>query len=139
VYGAPSLSGVDDLDAVNKRHGKVPIPLWLNGLYVTLGDVPRTISFYLVDGCMLQMDSYWCGGIGPGTAEQYPDFFPNNKAHRPERSGSRREIWEIPEVPQIIKTQHLEMLIRRHEKLSGAHVDKAAFYRRMLAKVASES
>ena len=98
------------------------------------------VDYGLLDasGALLANPFSYRDGRTAGVAEQYPDFFPNNKAHRPQRSGSRREIWEIPEAPQVFKTQQLEMLIRRHEQLSEAHLDKAAFYRRMLAKVDSE-
>jgi len=139
VFGSPSLSAVDDLDTINKRHGKVPIPIWLDGPYVTVSDEPRAISFFLVDGCILQMDAYWCGGRTHEAAERYPDFFPNNDAHRPKTQKSGRELWEFPEVPHFMKAQHLEMLVRRHEQISESHTAKAEFYRQMLAKLKAES
>ena len=82
----------------------------------------------LGDGAILQTDG-WCGGRVDGLDEQYPDFFPNNKTHRPPEPAVRRHLWEIPEAPQIIKTNHLNMMIDRHESHAKTHLDKAQFYR----------
>lgn len=138
LYGAACLSGVDDVDALNSQHGKVPIPLWLDGPYVSVTDEPRAISYYLVDGCILQTDG-WCGGRVHGLDEQYPDFFPNNETHRPPEPAVRRHLWEIPEAPKIIKTNHLNMMIDRHKAHAQTHHDKAQFYRDALKKVEAES
>lgn len=138
LYGAACLSGVDDVAAINSKHAKVPIPLWLDGPYVSTTDEPRRISYFLVDGSILQTDG-WCGGRVHGLDEQYPDFFPNNKTHRPPEPTVRRHLWEIPEAPQIIKTNHLNMMIDRHEAHAQTHLDTAQFYRDALKKVEADS
>lgn len=137
LNGAVCLSGVADVDAVNAKHGMVPIPLWLDGPYVSHTDEPRRISFYLVDGCILQTEG-WCGGRVHGLDETYPDFFPNNKTHRPPEPTVRRHLWEIPQAPKIIKSNHLKMMIDRHEAHAQTHLDKAQFYRDALKKVEAE-
>lgn len=138
LSGAACLSGVDDVDALNAKHGKVPIPLWLDGPYVSVTDEPGRISYHLVDGCILQSDG-WCGGRVHGLDEQYPGFFPNNKTHRPPEPTAQRHLWEIPEAPKIIKSNHLNMMIERHEAHAKTHLDKAAFYRDALKEINTES
>ena len=138
LYGAVCLSGVDDINELNSEHGKLPIPLWLDGPYVSITDKPRHVSFFLVDGCILQTEG-WCGGRVDGLDKKYPDFFPNNKSHRPPEPTVRRYLWEIPEVPKIIKAQHLEMMIDRHEAHAQSHRDKATFYRDALKNLDAES
>jgi hypothetical protein len=108
----------DDVNALNNQHGKIPIPLWLDGPYVSFDDEPQLISYFLVDGAILQTDG-WCGGRVNGLDEQFPDFFPNHKVHRPPEPSVRRHLWEIPEAPQIIKTNHMRKLTStRHNSIA---------------------
>lgn len=136
VFGAASLSAVDDLRSTNTAHNKIPIPLWLDAPYPWALEEPSVVSFYLVDGCVLQMDS-WCGGSRPKMDAQYPYYFPNNHSHRPDPDPNqpRRQLWEIPEAPKFIKTRHVEMLIRRHQAASAAHLQKAEYYQSLLAQI----
>jgi len=136
VFGAASLSYVDDLQQVNQELGKIPIPLWLDAPYPSAGHHSLPTSFHLVDGKVLQMHS-WCGALFPNAEQQYPDYFPNNSAHRPK--GEPRKLWEIPSVPKFMKVQHVEMLIRRHEDNAQSHLNKASEYRRLLEKISQES
>ncbi len=138
VFGASSVSAVDDLASTNIAHGKIPIPLWMNAPYPTASDVPNTVSFHLVDGCVLQMNP-WCGGKESAMEQRYPYFFPKNTTHRPDPNRPRRHLWEIPEVPKFIKSNHVKMLIRRHEDVSASHLQKADYYRAVLAQVEKQT
>jgi hypothetical protein len=103
VFSAPSLSSVENLSETTRSDNKIRIPLWGNGGYPSASEQSRSLSFYIVDGCVLQMDP-WCGGKHPMMFEKYPYFFPNNASHRPDTTRSRH-LWEIPEAPKVIKTQ----------------------------------
>ncbi len=136
VFGAASLSAVDDLGSTNRSHNKIPIPLWLDAPYPWALDEAKSVSFHLVDGCVLQM-APWCGGNRPEMELQYPYFFPKNQTHRPAPAPNQpgRQLWEIPEVPKFIKTRHVEMLIRRHQQASASHLQKAEYYQSLLLRI----
>ena len=138
VFGAASLSPVDSLASTNEANNKIPIPLWLDMPYPSASDKLHLVSFYLVDGCVLQMDP-WCGGSQPNMDERYPFYFPKNASHRPDPNQPRRHIWEIPEVPQFIKESHLAMLIRRHQNVSASHLQKVEYYKSVLAQVEGDT
>lgn len=137
VFGAPSLSSVENLSETNKSNNKIRIPLWGNAAYPSASEQSRSLSFYIVDGCVLQMDP-WCGGKYPQMIEKYPYFFPNNASHRPCASQARH-LWEIPEAPKFIKTQHVEMLVRRHQDVSASHLQKSEYYKRILEQLENDS
>lgn len=136
IFGAASLSYVDNLRDVNQTQGKIPIPLWLDVPYPSANHHALPTSFYLVDGKVLQMHN-WCAASFPNADEQYPDYFPNNSSHRPQ--GEPKKLWEIPSVPKFMKVQHLEMLIRRHECNAQSHLDKASEYRSFLKQLERDS
>ncbi len=138
VFGAPCVARVDNLCDLNRSHGKVPIPIWLNAPYPSAVREGNTVSFYLVDGSILQMDC-WCGGHRGDLDESYPDYFPQNKSHRPKQTSSDREIWDVPEVPRFIKTTHVEQLIRKHQRISKSHMEKASYYQKILKKIQGEA
>ncbi len=138
VFGAPSLSPVEDLGSTNNANGKIPIPLWLDAPYPSASNERYIVSFYLVDGCVLQM-APWCGGSQPSMDERYPYFFPKNATHRPDPNQARRHLWEIPEVPKFIKRNHVEMLIQRHVNVAASHLQKAEQYKTVLANVEKEA
>lgn len=137
VFGAASLSTVQDLASTTTANRKIPIPLWLDAPYPSVSKEPYFISFYLVDGCVLQM-APWCGGRQPSMDVQYPYFFPKNAIHRPDPNEAGRHLWEIPEIPRFIKRSHVEMLIRRHENVAASHLEKAEHYKAILAHIEKE-
>ncbi len=81
----------------------------------------------------------WCGGSQPSIDARYPYFFPKNATHRPKPNQPRRDLWEIHEVPNFIKRNDLEMLIRRHESVAASHLQKTDHYKTVLAHVEKES
>jgi hypothetical protein len=100
--------------------------------------MPVIVSLKLTFDVPKQAFGYRCVRI-PSQSRRYPEYFPNIDSHRPKTRGTRREIWEMPSVPKFVKTQHIEMLIRRHEDISKSHINKASFYRELLAKIEAES
>jgi hypothetical protein len=134
VFGAETLSPVADITSINIANSKIPIPIWLNAPYPNASTEGYSLSFFLVDGCVLQMGN-WCGGREPSLQQRYPYFFSENTTNRNVSSPQKRSLWENPEVPSFIKRNHLEMLIRRHENVSASHLQKADHYKTLLANL----
>ena len=135
IFGAASLSSIDDFPSKLESQKKIAIPIWLDAKYPN-----GPLSFYLVDGRILVMNDSWCGGKQPDMDASYPVFFPKNM-HKGQQQNLERtcEFWEIPELPIFVKQQHLESLVRRHKNIADEHREKSVHYESILGRLLTEN
>jgi hypothetical protein len=138
VFGCEHLGTADDVIGQLTAAGMYVVPLWLDHPYPAFDDngAARPISFHIAEFRYLVMDNHWCATNRESPWIALPAIFKEKEARQPTGKFSLYDpLPDHIQLPSIIRRNHLEQAIRRHETAIQYHEARREFFRHLLGEL----
>lgn len=130
VFGARYKGYGENVTKRFKELGRHVVPLWLQGPYPSAYlRSTEGHSFYAVNARVLILDDRWCATNDEALAKSLPDLF--KPPPTPPDPATSKPIWEMSDVPLMIRQNILNGKARQHQEQADFHALRAAMFREM--------